>query len=564
MRLSAEAMNAALADFQGLNYQTKVASAYDVFLTMKWLAANRPDQDPWQAVAEAVDDLFGVFPNRELGRLRPCRYDWLVLKDSGRKTVWNNNTRGVKLSSSLLVNNHIRHGLLPAASSVLARALPPHRPSWQSLAVLVLRNYDFSPEADWSTARAELLQKLGLTTSELEDITSPTSLDVPLLGETEWDETTIPEALRPPEAVVVRAPEVQTPLPGEQAASPAAPVSISVDRRVERMLRLALKTTPSILLVGPPGTGKGTLLKWVLSEIAAEPERYGFEAGFDPNPLWRTPDESWTAYDLIGGLSPDSNGVLAWSTGALLNAIEDERWLILDEANRGDMDKIMGPLLTWLSDQEVEVGRSAAHNGSPQHVGWGNERRSKVDDNGHVRRYLAGTDFRLLGTYNPQDAQRVFRFGQALSRRFVVIPVPAIQPGQFTQLLEKSFPDLGGDAVIAIAGLYSAHLADDSTALGPAVFLRMAKYLLSGRPKVTDGATAPTAPADFEGEGPNADETPLLAELLAEAYVTGIGRYLAGFDDRVFDALGERIVNDENALPQGQWTWVSSQRHVLS
>ncbi|MGK5520838.1 AAA family ATPase [Micromonospora sp. URMC 107] len=562
MRLSAEAMNAALADFQGLNYQTKVASAYDVFLTMKWLAANRAGQDPWQAVLEAVDDLFGVFPNHKLGRLRPCRYDWLVLDYSGRKTVWNNNTRGKKLSTSLLVQNDIRNGLLPNASTILGEALPPQRPSWQSLAVLVLRNNDFAPGDDWATAESELLATLGMTAAELADITSSAPLGVQLLSDTEWDETTIPEAFRPSESLVVQAPAAQqTAIHEEQAAHPAAPVSISVDMRVERMLRLALQTTSSILLVGPPGTGKGTLLKWVLGEIAVTPERYGFEAGFDPNPLWRTPDESWTAFDLIGGLSPDPGGVLTWSSGALLNAIEDKRWLILDETNRADMDKIMGPLLTWLSDQEVEVGRS--HEGKPQHVGWGDERQSTVDDNNRVRRYLAGTDFRLLGTYNPQDAQRVFRFGQALSRRFVVIPVPAIQPGQFTQLLEESFPSLGDDAVNAISGLYSAHLADDSTALGPAVFLRMAKYLLTGLSTVTPAVTAPTAPADLEGEAPNVEET-LLAELLAEAYVMGLGRYLAGFDDRIFDALGERIVSDEAALPHGQWTWVSSQRNVLS
>ena len=53
-------------------------------------------------------------------------------------------------------------------------------------------------------------------------------------------------------------------------------------------------------------------------------------------------------------------------------------------------------------------------------------------------------------------------------------------------------------------------------------------------------------------------------ELLAEAYVMGVGRYLAGFDDRTFDALRERIVTDENGLPEGQWTWVTSQRNVLS
>lgn len=620
MRLSAEAMNAALADFHGLQYQTKVASAYDVFLAMKWVAANRGGQSAWQDVADAVHDLFVVYPNHELGRLKPCRYDWLLVKDSGRKTVWNNNTRATgKLSSTLLNNQDIRNGLLPNASQLLSQALPAERPSWQSLAVLVLRNHQFSSGDDWPQARAELLARLGMSETELQDISSSVALGQPLLGPVEWDETTVPEDLRPPEGRVLQAPTTAA----AAAGSTQPGVSISVDTRVERMLRLAVATTSSILLVGPPGTGKGTLLKWLLAELETAPERYGFEVGFQPNPMWRTPDESWSAFELIGGLAPDNAGELVWSRGALLDAIDEDRWLILDETNRGDMDKIMGPLLTWLSNQEVEVGRTRAHGGRPITIGWGGARQSGLDDQGPTEKYLAGTNFRLLGTYNPQDAQRVFRFGQALSRRFMVIPIPAVKPGQFTQILGEQHPNLATDAVEALTGLYSAHLADEATALGPAVFLRMARYLVAGllataRPESSTGelsseedaqqreetldadssdgpamvrdATPPAEPPvepdlteqpataispaadepEVEGlhgaapDGNDGGESPIIAELLAEAYVTGVGRYLAGYDDRVFQSLGDRITNDEAVLPQEQWAWVSLQRSVLS
>lgn len=621
MRLSADAMNAALTDFQGLQYQTRVASAYDVFLAVKWADANRTGQGAWHDVPLAVQELFVLFPKHELGRLKPCRYDWLTVADSGRKTVWNNNTRGDKLSTTLLNGQDIRNGLLPNASQILGQALPAEKPSWQSLAALVLRNHDFAPGEDWPQAEAALLARLGMTPAELRDITSPNPLNVSLLGPDEWDETTIPEELRPPEAHVVQAPAAAA-APAAPALSAAGQIAITVDARVERMLRLAVATTASILLVGPPGTGKGTLVNWLLGELATDPERCGFEVGFQPDPMWRTPDESWSAFELVGGLAPDATGRLAWSPGALLEAIANDRWLILDETNRGDMDKIMGPLLTWLSEQEVEIGTTLAHGGKPISIGWGDARASLVDNQGATDRYLAGTDFRLLGTYNPQDAQRVFRFGQALSRRFVVIPVPAVRPGQFTQILEGRYPDLPDDAVDALTGLYRAHFADEVTALGPAVFLRMAKYVSAGLPapagagdggdqagaeqaagapdgaaapeegQAADGGDAPEAEAEVadaraagapvdsdegageQGEGDQADgrgshpavpaASPLLDELLAEAYVTGVGRYLAGFEDRVFQALGERVVTDEAVLPQGQWAWVSWQRNVLS
>lgn len=545
MRVSAEAMNEALTDFAGLQYPTQIASAYDAFLTAKWIEAKGLALG-FNEVNQAVEALFQMVPNVSLGRLSPFRYDWKISKDSGRKTVWNNNSRGaVRKSSTLFVDNDIRNGLIPNAASLLESMLPtdpggnPVKPKRQALTVLVLRDHDFPESATWSDADELLRQQLSLTDAELSTIASPAPLGVSLLGEIQWSPDTLPATLAPQQAVAVKAP-TDKPL----ALSQAEEVEVVVDSRVARMLRRALTAYSSILLVGPPGTGKGTLLKWLIAEAEREPSVYGFEpSSFRPDPLWRTPDESWTAFDLIGGLAPDASGVLSWASGALLNAIAAGRWLILDETNRADMDKIMGPLLTWLSRQEVELGTTRADGGDSIHLGWSKERASEVKSDTAVKRYLAGRDWRLLGTYNPQDAQRVFRFGQALSRRFVIVPIPTLKSGQFIQLLSSRYQDLAESTAESIGGLYSAHQADSNTVLGPAVFLNMAEYVLAGQ----------TTPADVVED-----------ELLAEAYVLSLGRYLAAYDDEVFEALGSRVVDDEGTLSGEQWSWIQSQRDVLS
>ena len=137
----------------------------------------------------------------------------------------------------------------------------------------------------------------------------------------------------------------------------------------------------------------------------------------------------------------------------------------------------------------------------------------------------------------------------------MIVPVPALRPGQFVQLLSSSYPDLPEAAAEAIGGLYSAHQADSDTALGPAVFLGMARYVLAGQANQTSDQAAETqaGPASMGSGSAEAEGVPFDAaqptsqstsadtvgeELLAEAYVLGLGRYLAGYDDHVFEDLG--------------------------
>ncbi len=527
-------MNAALNDFTSLDFATKKVSLYESLLVGAWLRANHRYPDPKiDDVDDAVAALFAVLPDDDMGRLRPCRYAWQVAERSGRKTVWNNTTRGRKLATSVFIGDDLRQGLLPNAASVARSALSGDRlPSLDALAVLVTRDHDYSAGATWSDAHVELMNRLSLTAADLAQVTDARSLGVPLLGATEWNRSTIPEELAPEETVTLTAPP--------PAGSPTSPADqVVLDPRIERMLLRAIERAQCVLLVGPPGSGKGVLIRWLVEKVKSDPTALGFQSGVDPNLMWKTPDESWSAFELIGGLVPDGSGTLVWSDGLLLTALSEKRWLVLDETNRADLDKIMGPLLTWLSGQGVEIGRTSAVGGTPIHVDWSTTPESQANDpHGQHRptEFLAGKDWRLLGTYNPLDAQRVFRMGQALSRRFVIVPIPALSPPHFEQLLATRYTALADEAALAIGYLYAAHHGMPETLLGPAVFLRMADFLV-GLPVVSD------------------DE-------IAEAYVANVGKFVAAFDDATFDALGERIV-DEGALPSEQWTWIATQRSIL-
>lgn len=537
MRLSGQAFNSALLDFNALQYSKPECSLYESYLTAKWLEINGRYPNPSVSDSnDAVEALFVIEDQNPLGRVYPFRFDWRSVEESGRKTVWNNTTRGPKLATSIFGGGDIRGGLHPDAAQIVRNALSARTlPSREALSALILRNHEFAPGDTWETAEQQLLAVLGLVPGELAAITDPRPLGVDLLDETPWTIDSLDAAVTIPAAVTVQAPPAQA---GDQTQDEV----VVLDARLERMLKRCIQEYPCVLLAGPPGTGKGTLIRWLVGLVGADPQTYGFRAGLNPNPMWRTPDESWSAFDLVGGLAPNSEGSLIWSNGLLLDSLAEDRWLVLDETNRADLDKIMGPLLTWLSNQEVEVGRTQPHGGVPINLGWAAATESTtgdVDSDTNVTTaFRAGRDWRLLGSYNPQDAMRVFRMGQALSRRFVIIPVPALRPGQFAELLDQQHPELADTVREAVVGLYSAHRSAPETLLGPAIFLRLAHYL---------------------GDLGNEDEN----ELLAEAYVANVGKFVSAFDDPTFDSLRTRVVDEEQALPEDQWTWIATQRQTL-
>jgi hypothetical protein len=358
---------------------------------------------------------------------------------------------------------------------------------------------------------------------------------------------------------------------------------VQIEDRLWRVILAAIASSAAVILVGPPGTGKSALIRKAVGTISVGRQAEGLP-GIKP-PLWATPDESWTARELIGGETV-AEGDIVFRPGWVLRAIAEDRWLVLDEANRGDLDRIFGALLTWLAGGQVVVGvESSTEDAKLVELGWtsGPSRIETVEGTDERRgaiRYLAGENWRLLGTYNAFDSQRVFRIGAALGRRFVRVPIPPISPSLFNQVLKSHAGGLGDELLHKICLLYDAHYQEEVTRLGPALFLGMCNYLKAALQTrfpdpstVESGASATksvsaeqlgltVAPeVDTEDDDSDAEAlripkendpaAPITADsILSEAYVLHLGTLLAQLEERDFEELVRRIQTTSAISPE--------------
>lgn len=281
---------------------------------------------------------------------------------------------------------------------------------------------------------------------------------------------------------------------------------LEIDDRTKRMVDLSIQSSKAVLLVGPPGTGKTQILKDAIRRISDSPENYGF-GGSTISSNWVTAQENWTYDDLVLGQDL-TDGTLHLKEGSLLSSIRRNEWLVIDEFNRADMDRVMGATLTWLSGEPVTIGPEKSESGDKKAIlGWKNEIGSSVSKlpSGDME-YVAGSDWRLLGTYNGVDGYRVFSMGQALARRFAHVPIPPIRENQFRSVIEKLCGDSPRQAAIvdSLTAIYAVHLELPSAMVGPGVLIPMVTYIINGLE-----------------HGDTTDD--YFSQLLSEAYVISVG-----------------------------------------
>ncbi|WP_157519416.1 AAA family ATPase [Modestobacter sp. Leaf380] len=153
-------------------------------------------------------------------------------------------------------------------------------------------------------------------------------------------------------------------------------------RKEREVLTVALQTNRHVVLEGPPGTGKSTLLRSIAADV-------GTEVVFVEGNAELTPARLVGQYDpaavMTDGYVPSS-----FTDGPLLTAMRGSGLLYLEELNRIP-EETLNVLITVLTEGEIAVPRL-----------------------GRVR---AAAGFRLIAAMNPFDAIGTARVGQAIADR---------------------------------------------------------------------------------------------------------------------------------------------------
>jgi MoxR-like ATPase len=255
-------------------------------------------------------------------------------------------------------------------------------------------------------------------------------------------------------------------------------------RREIELVVAALAADRHVLIEGPPGTGKSTLLRAVAHELGVGFEFVEGNAELTPARLVGHFDPSRVLAD---GYDPD-----VFVDGPLVSALRDGSLLYVEEINRVP-EETLNVLVTVMSEREIHVPRL-----------------------GHV---VAAPGFRLVAAMNPFDAvgtarisgaiyDRVCRLAvsyqsadeeQAIAARAIrALGTPELDHSWLAKVVElvrltRSHPDLRVGSSVRGAidmGAVAASLAElrDAPLDSPSVSLDAALMALSGRVRLREGS----------------------------------------------------------------------------
>jgi MoxR-like ATPase len=181
-------------------------------------------------------------------------------------------------------------------------------------------------------------------------------------------------------------------------------------RREIELLVAALTAGRHVLLEGPPGTGKSTLLRSVADELGI-----GFE--FVEGNAELTPARLVGHFDparvLESGYSPD-----VFVDGPLVSALRDGSLLYVEEINRIP-EETLNVLITVMSEAELHVPR--------------------------LGRVAAAPGFRLVAAMNPFDAVGTARISAAVYDRTCRLHVDYQSPSDEIDIVRRAVGEAGAD-----------------------------------------------------------------------------------------------------------------------